>query len=160
LKAIFFMVPGGAGQAAPSGQKVRVTLADGRQVVGFSTDFRNEAPGFFLVPADVRTNTSRVYLFRSAVDLITHESARSVQVAVGVVAGVSVLDDQLEVRRPGFQLPAKAPGLKAQQKGARGTQTQVTEGQRDGEGVGQHPKPTRKCGVEDHEEYTNTGEEV
>ena len=73
LKAIFFMVPGGAGQATPAGQKIRVTLADGRQVVGFSTDFRSEAPGFFLVPADVRTNTSRVYLFRSAVDLITEE---------------------------------------------------------------------------------------
>jgi len=73
LKAIFFMVPGGAGQTAPSGQKVRVTLADGRQVVGFSSDFRSEAPGFFLVPADVRTNTSRVYLFRSAVDLISEE---------------------------------------------------------------------------------------
>jgi hypothetical protein len=50
-----------------------VTLADGRQVLGFSTDFQSEAPGFFLVPADVRTNTSRIYLFRSAVDVINQE---------------------------------------------------------------------------------------
>ncbi len=73
IKAIFFMKAPGGSEPPASGQKIRVTLADGRQVLGFSTDFRSEAPGFFLVPADLRTNTSRIYLFRSAVDLITPE---------------------------------------------------------------------------------------
>jgi len=73
IKAIFFMKPPGGSEPPASGQKIRVTLADGRQVLGFSTDFQSESPGFFLVPADVRTNTSRIYLFRSAVDVINAE---------------------------------------------------------------------------------------
>ena len=73
IKAIFFMKAPGGSEPAASGQKIRVTLADGRQVLGFSTDFQSEKPGFFLVPADVRTNTSRIYLFRSAVDVINPE---------------------------------------------------------------------------------------
>jgi hypothetical protein len=73
IKAIFFMKPPGAGDPPATGQKIRVTLADGRQVLGFSTDFQSDGPGFFLVPADVRTNTSRIYLFRSAVDVINQE---------------------------------------------------------------------------------------
>ena len=73
IKAIFFMKAPGAGEPPATGQKIRVTLADGRQVLGFSTDFQSESPGFFLVPADVRTNTSRIYLFRSAVDVINQE---------------------------------------------------------------------------------------
>jgi hypothetical protein len=73
IKAIFFMKAPGGSEPPATGQKIRVTLADGRQVLGFSTDFQSEAPGFFLVPADVRTNTSRIYLFRSAVDVINQE---------------------------------------------------------------------------------------
>lgn len=70
IKAIFFMKGPGVSDAPASGQKIRVTLADGRQVLGFSTDFQSEAPGFFLVPVDVRTNTNRIYLFRSALEAI------------------------------------------------------------------------------------------
>ena len=73
IKAIFFMKAAGGSGSPASGQKIRVTLADGRQVLGFSADFQSEAPGFFLVPADVRTNTSRIYLFRSAVEVIDRE---------------------------------------------------------------------------------------
>jgi hypothetical protein len=73
IKAIFFMKAPGESEPPASGKKIRVTLADGRQVLGFSTDFQSESPGFFLVPADVRTNTSRIYLFRSAVDVINPE---------------------------------------------------------------------------------------
>jgi hypothetical protein len=73
IKAIFFIKAPGESEPAAGGQKIRVTLADGRQVLGFSTDFQSESPGFFLVPADVRTNTSRIYLFRSAVDVINPE---------------------------------------------------------------------------------------
>jgi hypothetical protein len=71
VKAIFFMTGAGAKQPAPSGQKIRVTFGDGRQIAGFSNDFRGTEAGFFLVPADNRTNTARIYVFRSSVQSVT-----------------------------------------------------------------------------------------
>jgi hypothetical protein len=67
VRAIFFML--GAGEAAPepSGRKVRVTFRDGRQVAGFSPDYDPAAFGFFMIPADSRTNTARIWVYRSAV---------------------------------------------------------------------------------------------
>jgi hypothetical protein len=70
LKAIFFMqVPGGP---VPTnvGTKIRVTFRDGRQIAGFSEDHNGNQPGFFIVPADQRTNTARIYIFRAAVQSI------------------------------------------------------------------------------------------
>jgi hypothetical protein len=71
LKAIFFMNARGATPAAPDGDKVRVTFNDGRQLFGFSTDHRGSDPGFFLVPADNRTNTARIYVYRSSVQNVS-----------------------------------------------------------------------------------------
>jgi hypothetical protein len=71
VKAIFFMTTSGARQPAPSGQKIRVTFGDGRQIAGYSTDFRGSEAGFFLVPADNRTNTARIYVFRSSVQSVS-----------------------------------------------------------------------------------------
>ncbi|MCI0572902.1 MAG: hypothetical protein L0Y66_19305, partial [Myxococcaceae bacterium] len=70
VKAIFFMLAAGERQPAAAGQKIRVTFHDGRQLAGFSTDHRQPAPGFFVVPADNRTNTARIYVFRSAVQAV------------------------------------------------------------------------------------------
>jgi hypothetical protein len=67
LKAIFFMNARGETPSAPTGEKIRVTFNDGRQLFGFSTDHRGDEPGFFLVPADNRTNTARIYVYRSSV---------------------------------------------------------------------------------------------
>ena len=65
------MLPTGAKAPASDGQKIRVTFSDGRQVAGFSTDFQNTAdPGFFVVPADNKTNTARIYIFRASVQTI------------------------------------------------------------------------------------------
>ncbi len=70
VKAIFFMLPPGSRQPAAEGKKIRVTFNDGRQVAGFSTDFKGAERGFFVVPADSRTNTARIYIYRSSVQAL------------------------------------------------------------------------------------------
>jgi hypothetical protein len=70
IKAIFFMLPPGGKQPASGGNKIRVTFADGRQVAGFSEDYSQNGRGFFLVPADNRTNTARIYIYRASVQSV------------------------------------------------------------------------------------------
>ena len=67
VKAIFFMLGPGEKAPVPEGKKVRVTFRDGRQVAGFSPDYREMGVGFFMIPADTRTNTGRIWVYRSAV---------------------------------------------------------------------------------------------
>jgi len=67
VRAIFFMLGANESPAAPSGLKVRVTFRDGRQVAGFSPDYDPQSAGFFMVPADTRTNTARIWVYRKAV---------------------------------------------------------------------------------------------
>jgi hypothetical protein len=70
VKAIFFMLPPTGRQPQPEGQKIRITFNDGRQVAGFSNDYKNTRPGFFVVPADNRTNTERIFIYRSSVQAV------------------------------------------------------------------------------------------
>jgi hypothetical protein len=49
---------------------VRVTFSDGRQMAGFSRDFSVGAQGFFFTPADNRTNTARIFVYRSNVQAV------------------------------------------------------------------------------------------
>ncbi|MBX5484436.1 MAG: hypothetical protein IRZ16_21655 [Myxococcaceae bacterium] len=70
VKAIFFMLPQGARPPPVSGKKIRVTFSDGRQVAGFSDDYANNDPGFFVIPADNRTNTDRIFIYRGSVQAI------------------------------------------------------------------------------------------
>ncbi|ABS24287.1 hypothetical protein [Anaeromyxobacter sp. Fw109-5] len=67
VKAIFFMLAPGEPTPAAEGKKVRVTFRDGRQVAGYSPDYREDGPGFFMVPGDTRTNTGRIWVYRAAV---------------------------------------------------------------------------------------------
>ncbi len=67
VKAIFFMLVPGEKAPAAEGKKVRVTFRDGRQVAGFSPDYDETGAGFFMVPGDTRTNTGRIWVYRSAV---------------------------------------------------------------------------------------------
>jgi hypothetical protein len=67
IKAIFFMLPTGETPPPPQGVRVRVTFRDGRQVVGFSPDYDPKRVGFFMVPADTRTHTARIWVCQSAV---------------------------------------------------------------------------------------------
>ncbi|WP_242392616.1 DUF6982 domain-containing protein [Anaeromyxobacter oryzisoli] len=71
VKAIFFMLSHGEHASAPSGRKVRVTFADGRQVAGFSPDYQEGTAGFFMIPADTRTNTARIWVYRAAARAVT-----------------------------------------------------------------------------------------
>jgi hypothetical protein len=70
VKAIFFMAQIGAKPPPPVGEKIRVTFRDGRQVAGYSSDYKGSEIGFFIVPADTRTNTARIYVFRSSVQAV------------------------------------------------------------------------------------------
>ncbi|MFP2909104.1 DUF6982 domain-containing protein, partial [Pyxidicoccus sp. 3LFB2] len=70
VKAIFFMLTAGTRQPQAEGQKIRVTFNDGRQVAGFSQDFKGATPGFFVIPADQRTNTARIFIYRSSVQAV------------------------------------------------------------------------------------------
>ncbi|HVI94218.1 MAG TPA: hypothetical protein VM753_09425, partial [Anaeromyxobacter sp.] len=71
VKAIFFMLGPGEATPAPDGKRVRVTFKDGRQVAGFSPDYSEDRPGFFMIPADTRTNTGRIWVYRAAVKQVT-----------------------------------------------------------------------------------------
>jgi hypothetical protein len=70
VKALFFMLAAGEKPKQGQGDKLRVTFKDGRQVSGFSSDYKGSNIGFFVVPADSRTNTARIFIFRSAVDVV------------------------------------------------------------------------------------------
>jgi hypothetical protein len=71
VKAIFFMQEPGSPPPATSGRRIRVGFSDGRQIVGFSEDIDAGEQGFFLIPADTRTHTARIYVFRAGVASIT-----------------------------------------------------------------------------------------
>ena len=70
IKAIFFMLPPGEKPAASAGKRVRVTFGDGRQLAGFSEEYRPELVGFYMTPADSRTSTARIWVYKSAVQNI------------------------------------------------------------------------------------------
>jgi hypothetical protein len=71
IKAIFFMLAPGEKAPVPEGKKVRVTFRDGRQVAGFSPDYQDGTVGFFMIPADTRTNTGRIWVYQAAVKQVT-----------------------------------------------------------------------------------------
>jgi hypothetical protein len=73
VKAVFFMLAPGSRPPSTEGQKVRVTFKDGRPIEGFSKDHAAPAAGFFVVPADNRTNTEKIFIFRHAVQKIDVE---------------------------------------------------------------------------------------
>ena len=66
VKAIFFMLSPGEAAPPAEGKKVRVTFADGREVTGFRSDHDESGPGFFMVPAEARTSTRRIWIYRAA----------------------------------------------------------------------------------------------
>jgi len=70
VKAVFFMLATGSRPPQPDGQKIRITFVDGRQVAGFSHDYKGSGEGFFVIPADTRTNTSRIFIYRASVQAI------------------------------------------------------------------------------------------
>jgi hypothetical protein len=80
LKAVFFVksfkgnkyyvkrndFDGAKGQ----GRKVLVTFKDGEILAGFTMGYSPGKPGFFLIPADPRSNNERVYVVNAAVNKV------------------------------------------------------------------------------------------
>ena len=71
VKAIFFMLAPGEKPPMPLGKRVRVAFRDGRQVAGFSPDYQEGGTGFFVIPADTRTNTGRIWVYQGAVKQVS-----------------------------------------------------------------------------------------
>ena len=51
----------------PSGQKLEVTFLDGELVVGATLGYDRNRPGFFILPADPKSNNVRIFVVASAV---------------------------------------------------------------------------------------------
>jgi hypothetical protein len=71
LKAVFFVrdfdgnpayVDRQEFETAPTGRKIEVTFLDGEVIVGSTLSYRPEGTGFFLCPADPRSNNARIFV--------------------------------------------------------------------------------------------------
>ena len=77
LKAVFFVkdFAGNAdynevktfGDSRPQGRRIQVEFQDGEVLVGTTTGYQPERTGFFLVPADPKSNNDRCFVVSSAV---------------------------------------------------------------------------------------------
>ncbi len=53
--------------ARPPGRKMEVTFRDGEVLVGSTLGYDPQRPGFFIIPADPKSNTLRVFVVSAAV---------------------------------------------------------------------------------------------
>jgi hypothetical protein len=56
----------------PSGQKVEVTFIDGEVLVGSTLGYDPKRQGFFIFPADPKSNNIRVYVVSSSVEKVRY----------------------------------------------------------------------------------------
>jgi hypothetical protein len=56
----------------PSGQKVQVTFIDGEVLVGSTLGYDPKRQGFFIFPADPKSNNIRVYVVSSFVEKVRY----------------------------------------------------------------------------------------
>lgn len=82
LKAVFFVkdLAGDLGHAKSNifdpadltpGRKIRVLFKDGEVMMGYTPDYAPDRPGFFVLPADLRSNADRCYLVATAAERIS-----------------------------------------------------------------------------------------
>lgn len=76
LKAIFFVKDhdgdplrddGRTIASSAPGRRARITFRDGEQLLGTTVDYSSKAPGFFIQPADPKSNNDRVYVVAQSV---------------------------------------------------------------------------------------------
>jgi PilZ domain len=76
LKAVFFVREFGGNpgyvdrqefEGAAHGRKMEITFLDGEVVLGSTLTYRPEGPGFFLHPADARSNNTRIFVVSDSV---------------------------------------------------------------------------------------------
>ena len=53
------------------GNKVKVVFSDGEEIIGYAQHYPQEASGFFMTPADLKSNNERIFILVSAVEDIT-----------------------------------------------------------------------------------------
>jgi hypothetical protein len=56
----------------PSGRKLEVTFVDGEVLVGSTLGYDLKRPGFFMFPADPKSNNIRVFVVSSAVKTVRY----------------------------------------------------------------------------------------
>ena len=56
----------------PSGKKVEVTFVDGEVLVGSTLGYDPKRQGFFMFPADSKSNNIRVYVVSSVVEKVRY----------------------------------------------------------------------------------------
>ena len=75
LKAIFFVKSFDGNknhkdnyndEIAAGGRKVRVSFVDGETVIGYTLGYSPDRPGFYLSPADLKSNNERIFIVKSA----------------------------------------------------------------------------------------------
>ena len=82
LKGVFFVkdLAGDLGHAksnvfdpadATPGRRIRVRFKDGETLAGFTPDYLPMRSGFFLLPADLKSNTDRCYVVASATEKVS-----------------------------------------------------------------------------------------
>jgi hypothetical protein len=77
LKAVFFVksLEGNKyhvedksfGRTPEQGRRIKVTFKDGEEIVGFTSGYAPDRPGFFVVPTDPASNNHRIFVVNSAV---------------------------------------------------------------------------------------------
>jgi hypothetical protein len=79
LKAVFFVkdfagdsrhVEGAHFASRPPGRRIAVTFRDGEVLVGSTLNYRTDGEGFFVYPADARSNNLRVFVTHAAIRFI------------------------------------------------------------------------------------------
>jgi len=79
LKAIFFVrdhtgtkdrVRTSEDEVAGGGRKIRVVFGDGEELIGFTSSYQADRPGFFMVPADLKGNNERVFVATASAKLV------------------------------------------------------------------------------------------
>jgi len=82
LKGVFFVkdLDGDLGHAKSNifdpadltpGRKIRVLFKDGEVLMGYTPDFLSTRPGFFVLPADLRSNSDRCYIVTAATERVS-----------------------------------------------------------------------------------------
>jgi hypothetical protein len=67
--------------ASGQGRRIVVTFLDGEVVAGFTTGYAKDKQGFFVVPADPKSNNARIYVVTTSVKSVSW--ADSSQMRVG-----------------------------------------------------------------------------
>jgi hypothetical protein len=79
LKAIFFVKNyDGAkdhkktysDKIAGGGRKIQIKFLDGETIVGYTTGYSPERPGFYIVPSDLKGNNERIFVVKTATEKV------------------------------------------------------------------------------------------